>query len=248
MSDSAEYISDSTETAINWETCPPHALPAMLQTSLDSLHLKKLNDHSKNVERLNYELKHVLNYVASEFKKHKASKHGEKEYPYSLKPNNENSDPSKVMDPLDNTPKSTTQWIKDGISNVFGGKKEEEVNINDAQLSDKMRHALDEVERLYSQFYNDVKDKSKIPGQIPNLPEEFKPLFKNKEAITPEEIENALSKIDEMQRENKDEITKIAENIQLLGHLYTTITEITRKMQDSHLRFIERTAEKMGSR
>ena len=43
-------------------------------------------------------------------------------------------------------------------------------------------------------------------------------------------------------------ITKIAENIQLLGHLYTTITEITRKMQDSHLRFVERTAEKMGSR
>lgn len=233
-------MSDSTTKSINWETCPAHALPAMLQTSLDTLHLQKLNAHSQNVERLNYELKHVLNYVASEFKKHKASKHGEKQYPYSVKPNDDNADP--------NAPKSTSQWIKDGISNAFGGKKEEEVNINDAQLSDKMRHALDEVERLYSQFYNDFKDKSKISGQIPDLPEEFKALFKNKEAITPEEIENALSKIDEMQRENKDEITKIAENIQLLGHLYTTITEITRKMQDSHLRFVERTAEKMGSR
>ena len=234
-------MSDSTAKSINWDTVPAHAMPAMLQSSLDTLHLRKLKDHSENVERLNKELKNVLNKVATKFKEHKASKHGEKQYPYSVKPNDENADP--------NAPKSTTQWIKDGISNAFGGKKEEEFNVkNEAELSDEMRHALDELERLYSEFYNDFKNKSKIPGQIPNLPEEFKPLFKNKEAITPEEIENALSKIDEMQRENKDEITKIAENIQLLGHLYTTITEITRKMQDSHLRFIERTAEKMGSR
>ena len=87
-------MSDSTTKSINWETCPAHALPAMLQTSLDTLHLQKLNAHSQNVERLNYELKHVLNYVASEFKKHKASKHGEKQYPYSVKPNDDNADPN----------------------------------------------------------------------------------------------------------------------------------------------------------
>ena len=111
-----------------------------------------------------------------------------------------------------------------------------------------MRHAIDELEILYSQFYSDFKGKANISEQIPHRPKEFKPLFKNKESITPQEIENALSKIDEMQRENKDEVTKIAENIQLIGHIYTTITDIVRKMQDSHLRWVERTAEKMASR
>lgn len=200
----SEFVQNSNErkkTLNNWDTMPAHALPAHLQISLDAEHLQKIDNFGSNVQRLNYELKHVLNYVATEFKKHKASENSGKNF-----------------------------------------------TINDGQLTNKMRQALDELETLYIKFYDEFKDKANIPGHIPDLPKEFKALFQNKESITTEEIEYALLKIDDMQRENKDKVTDIAQKIQLLGHLYTTITEITRKMQEQYLRFIERTAEKMGSR
>ncbi len=105
---------------------------------------------------------------------------------------------------------------------------------------------INRLEDLYHDYRKEAVNTSK--GVKKNLEKlERKRLFpEDLSKITEGDMKSIIDTIDKMQTANKDKVQEITQELYLVGQLFITITDIIRKMDETHRRFLERVAEKLG--